>query len=116
MNVAMKKLRIYLDTSVINFLFADDAPDFRRVTQRFFDYHARKHEWFFSNVVLVEIQRDSDPEHRHALLSAFAKHGVVLLTTALQDEVQRLAELYLARGIVPLRKRDDALHIACHRL
>jgi len=22
----MKKLRIYLDTSVINFLFADDAP------------------------------------------------------------------------------------------
>ena len=28
----MKKLRIYLDTSVINFLFAEDAPDFRAVT------------------------------------------------------------------------------------
>ncbi|MBT3294674.1 MAG: hypothetical protein HN919_18310 [Verrucomicrobia bacterium] len=33
----MKKLRIYLDTSVINFLFADDAPDFKRVTVEFFD-------------------------------------------------------------------------------
>lgn len=28
----MKKLRIYLDTSVINFLFADDAPDFKSVS------------------------------------------------------------------------------------
>jgi len=28
----MSKLRIYLDTSVINFLFADDAPDFKRVS------------------------------------------------------------------------------------
>jgi hypothetical protein len=32
----MKKLRIYLDTSIVNFLFADDAPDFRRVTEDFF--------------------------------------------------------------------------------
>ncbi len=30
----MKKLRIYLDTSVINFLFADDAPEKRDATAR----------------------------------------------------------------------------------
>ena len=28
----MKKLRIYLDTSVISFLFADDAPEKRDIT------------------------------------------------------------------------------------
>ena len=32
----MKKLRIYLDTSVINFLFADDAPEKRDATVEFF--------------------------------------------------------------------------------
>jgi len=32
----MKKLRIYLDTSVINFLFADDAPEKRDLTAEFF--------------------------------------------------------------------------------
>jgi hypothetical protein len=32
----MKRLRVYLDTLAINFLFADDAPDFQRVTVDFF--------------------------------------------------------------------------------
>jgi hypothetical protein len=27
-----KKLKIYLDTSVINFLYADDAPDLKKIT------------------------------------------------------------------------------------
>jgi len=38
----MKKLRIYLDTSVVNFLFAEDAPDFRRVTEDFFSGPPRR--------------------------------------------------------------------------
>ncbi len=36
----MNKLQIYLDTSIINFLFADDAPDFKRVTVEFFEKYA----------------------------------------------------------------------------
>jgi len=28
----MKKSKIYLDTSVISFLFADDSPEFQAVT------------------------------------------------------------------------------------
>ena len=32
----MRQLRVYLDTSVINFLFADDSPDFRKATEDFF--------------------------------------------------------------------------------
>ena len=36
----MKKLRIYLDTSVVNFVFADDAPDFQQVRTDFFQHTA----------------------------------------------------------------------------
>ena len=32
-----KKLKVYLDTSVINFLFADDAPEKKEVTIDFFE-------------------------------------------------------------------------------
>ncbi len=32
----MRKLKIYLDTSVINFLFADDVPEFKKITEDFF--------------------------------------------------------------------------------
>jgi len=31
----MKKLKIYLDTSVINFLFADDSPEKQEITIEF---------------------------------------------------------------------------------
>ena len=40
----MRKLRIYLDTSVINFLFAQDVPDFRKATEEFFSLHASRYE------------------------------------------------------------------------
>ena len=33
----MRKLKLYLDTSVWNFFFADDAPEKRGITKRFFD-------------------------------------------------------------------------------
>jgi hypothetical protein len=37
----VKQLQIYLDTSVISFVFADDAPDLRRVTIDFFQNYVR---------------------------------------------------------------------------
>jgi hypothetical protein len=105
----MKKLRIYLDTSVVNFLFAEDAPDFRRVTEEFFNRHAQKYELFASEVVILEIERDPDPQHRRRLLDALHRHPITLLPS--DPEVERLADLYLARGIIPAKKREDALHV-----
>ena len=53
----MKPLRIYLDTSVLNFLFADDAPQYRIATREFFDLHIRRrvHSAYVSGVVVEEI-------------------------------------------------------------
>jgi hypothetical protein len=106
----MNKLRIYLDTSVVNFLFAEDAPDFRRVTEDFFAVHAQKYELFASEVVVLEISRDPNPEHRRRLLDALRHHPIAMLPSNL--EIERLADLYLAQGIIPATKREDALHVA----
>ena len=32
----MKKIRYYLETSIFNFLFADDSPDKKELTESFF--------------------------------------------------------------------------------
>ncbi|MCU0784051.1 MAG: type II toxin-antitoxin system VapC family toxin [Verrucomicrobia bacterium] len=106
----MKKLRIYLDTSIPNFLFAEDAPDFRRATEEFFAKHAQKYELFASEVVILEIMRDPNPEHRQKLLDALHRHPITMLTG--DPEIERLADLYLAQGIIPAKKREDALHVA----
>ena len=33
----MRKFKLYLDTSVINFLFAEDVPEFKKITEEFFE-------------------------------------------------------------------------------
>ena len=106
----MKQLRIYLDTSVVNFLFAEDAPDFRRVTEDFFAVHAQKYELFASEVVILEILRDPNSQHRQKLLDALRRYPIAMLPSNL--EIERLADQYLALGIIPATKREDALHVA----
>ena len=108
----MKRLRIYLDTSVINFLFADDAPDFRRVTVEFFERYAAQYELFGSDVLIREHTADSDPQRRDRHFLMLKQWHVAMLPGDLDDEVARLADAYLCDGVVPLRKRDDALHVA----
>ena len=109
----MKKLRIYLDTSVISFLFADDAPEKRDTTREFFErYVARRvHEVWISDVVVRELARTRDAAHRSELLSVLTKYGLKGLPMEPEDQIVTLAEAYVREGVVPRKKYDDALHI-----
>jgi predicted nucleic acid-binding protein len=108
----MKKLRVYLDTSVINFLFADDAPDFRRITESFFRDYASRYKLFVSRVVLAEIEQAPDPRCRARLLAVLQEHPIAMLPVERAAEVERLAGAYLAAGVIPRAKPADALHVA----
>lgn len=108
----MKKLRIYLDTSVINFLFADDAPDFKRVTEQFFQNCALLYNLYISDLVIMEIDRDPDKEHRQQLMEIIGNNPITILGTDNTDEIELLANKYIQRGVIPKIKLDDALHVA----
>jgi predicted nucleic acid-binding protein len=108
----MRRLRIYLDTSVINFLFANDAPDFRKVTEAFFAKHASRYDLYVSDVVRLEISKDPAPIHRQKLLGVLESHPIRVLPMDRRTEVEQLARLYLARGVIPPAKMEDALHVA----
>ena len=108
----MKKLRIYLDTSVINFVFADDAPDFMRATIDFFENYANFYELYISDVVVLEIDRDPDIEHRKELVALLAKHRINMLSHDNVDEIRQLANRYIEKGVLPKRKMEDAMHVA----
>jgi predicted nucleic acid-binding protein len=108
----MHKLKIYLDTSIISFLFADDSPDFRNVTESFFRFHAPRYELFISDVVRLEINKDPDLEHRQKLLGVLQSYPIQDLSMERREEVMLLAQLYIARGAIPKAKIEDALHVA----
>lgn len=111
----MKKLRLYLDTSVVNFLFAEDAPEKMSATLRFFERHVKTGEYatFISHVVLDEINRTRDSAQKTRLLDAVRGYGLeVVETYSIREEIETLADEYVVRGIVPPANLEDALHIA----
>jgi hypothetical protein len=106
----MSMATIYVGTSVWSHAFAEDAPDRRAETLRFFRRApAMGHTLFVSDVVLREIAR-AEPKLARRLHSLIEKHAPEVLD--FDDEADRLAERFLGLGVVPPSKTEDAQHVA----
>ncbi len=104
----MRKLEFYLDTTVFNFVFVDDAPKERQVTVKFFE-QIDKVNVYISDLVLKEIGRCPQPRQANiARLLAKTDYQEIYLN----QEAEILADHYLQQGIIPVKYRDDAVHIA----
>ncbi len=110
----MRKLSVYLDTSVVNFLFADDAPEKQATTVEFFERCVKKETSRFciSPVVADEIQRTPDPGRRADLLAVLSRYPLHMLDVEGRPEIQALALALIHKGVIPVRKPEDALHLA----
>ena len=108
--VKIKKLRLYLDTSVISHLDALDAPDQQKDTHKLWDaIQAGDYEIFVSPVVMVELGNCEEPKQSF-LLDRLSEINYTELQAS--DEVMELAEQYLKAGILPPKSARDRQHIA----
>ncbi|MBI4654875.1 MAG: PIN domain-containing protein [Nitrospirae bacterium] len=106
----MKKLQLYLETSVWNYYFADDAPEKREITLRFFDkIREGEYEIFISDIVVEEIGR-ADATKKQLLLNIIGEYGPTKLIVS--EEVAELAQQYISEGALPTSKIEDAMHAA----
>jgi predicted nucleic acid-binding protein len=108
----MKKPRIYLDTSVINFYFAEDAPEKMAVTRKFFDEElaSGNYETYISLLVLDELEETKDQALRDKLVALANQY--ITEVFPLTDEVNAIAAKFVEEGIVPEKYKDDGLHLA----
>ena len=106
----MRRNKIYLDTSIISFIYADDAPDFRDLTRDFFENSSSEYDLFISEVVILEITKTTDEVLKAKMLEAIHKYNIAKLEY--DETIDEIAEMYLATGIIPEKKIEDALHIA----
>lgn len=104
----MKKLHLYLDTSVLNFFFEENDVEKRDSTKKLFD-QLDIFEVYISELVLQEIDRCHEPK-RTALLQLVQKHKPLLLP--FNDEIEHMGKLYVDDGIIPSKYYVDAVHIA----
>lgn len=106
----MKKLKIYLDTSVISFFYADDSPTFRDNTIDFFENYSNEYELYISDIVLLEINKNKDINLKNKMFEITNQYNIQKLSNF--NEMNNLAKHYIENNIVPINKLEDALHIS----
>ena len=101
---------IYLETTIFNFPFADDAPQYRADTLRLFEeIKAGRFKPYTSEYVTRELK--AAPEHmREKRLQLIQDYDLEVIPATY--EAERLANLYIREGVIPERYLTDALHIA----
>lgn len=106
----MPKLKVYIETSVWSFAFADDAPNYRADTMAFVQRCLEGTlDTFISEVVLAEIERADEPL-RTRLLELIGTVRPAFLESS--EEATKLAEAFVREGAVPRSKPEDARHVA----
>ena len=107
----MKKLNLYVDTSVWNFYFAEDAPDKKKATIEFFDEVVAEGlvNVFISGAVIKEIS-NANTDKQRMLLNLIDRFDIEMLE--ITKEVDTLAQLYLTECALPEKSLDDATHAA----
>ncbi|MDR1741575.1 MAG: hypothetical protein LBR38_07000 [Synergistaceae bacterium] len=102
--------KAYLDTSVFNFVFDDSDPCRRLDTLKFFErIKEGRYAPCTSRYAIDELSRAPSPK-RELMLALPGEYGMEVFPA--DAEAERLADVYIARGIIPPRFLIDACHIA----
>ena len=102
-------MQLYLESSVFNFVFAEDAPEKQRITKVFFADKLTNFEAFVSDIVFIELGNTKEPK-RSALLELITQYPLTNLRNS--EEAVKLARKYVSGKIIPEKYLNDALHIA----
>lgn len=106
----MRKIKVYLDTSVISYLWQEDAPERMRDTLALWkQFESERYDIYLSQVTLDEVGECREPK-RTVLYEYLSKiHYTKLEITA---EVLKVAKQIIDMGILSQKSIDDCQHIA----
>jgi predicted nucleic acid-binding protein len=112
MKTNKRKLRIYLDTSVVSTIDAPHLPDKEAITQEFFRMMAEQPEDF--EVVISPVSQEeirNAPEMIRERSYAVLK-SVRAVEIPAKEEADDLSQLYIAAEVLSKKHINDLLHVA----
>ena len=102
--------KIYIETTLFNFYVDGNSGDAHTETVKLFkEIASGKYEAYSSDYVIDELERAPE-EKREKMLNLFSQFGIKVLGS--DTAADKLADLYVSEGIIPLKYRTDGLHIA----
>lgn len=106
----MRVPKIYLETTIFNFPFAADAPQYTADTIRLFEEIKMGRFVPFTSEYVINELKDAQYDLQQRMLNIVDEYKVKVFTTT--EEMDRLGSLYVESGIIPVRYMTDAMHIA----
>lgn len=106
----MKKLKVYLDTSVISHLIQEDVPEKMADTLKLWDmFKEGKYDVYLSTVTLEEV---SDcPEPKRSQMYDYLEQ-INYTPIEITDDMSDIAQQIIDMGILAKKSYDDCQHIA----
>lgn len=105
----MRKLKVYLDTSVISHLMQEDVPEKMADTLELWELFRKGiYDVYLSTVTLEEVSACSEPK-RGQLREYMAQ--ISYTTLDITDEVLSVAQKMIELGILTPKSYDDCQHI-----
>ena len=108
----MEKPTLYMETTIPSYLLAEPSHDVlvlarQEITRMWWKRDNARYAIFVSEVVIREAGKGNrkEAEKRSEFLQQFPS----LVAT---PETQRLTELYIEKGVVPIGNAEDAAHLA----
>lgn len=105
----MKVLKVYLETTLFNYYFDDDRDAHADTVRLFEDIAVGKYEGYTSLYVIEEL-KNAPSEKAEKMIALIERYVITVL--ALSQEVEKLADVYVEQGIIPIKYRTDGVHIA----
>ncbi|MBN2442300.1 MAG: hypothetical protein JXJ04_13180 [Spirochaetales bacterium] len=75
----MRKLKVYFDTSIISFIYADDSPEKRDVTCEFLNHYIGDYDAAISRFVVAEIENTTNNLLKEKLLQVLEKYPIKIM-------------------------------------
>lgn len=106
----MQKLKVYLDTSVISYLYQEDAPERMQDTLKLWErFKNQEYDIYISDIVINEIAACKE-EKLNILMDYLSQIEYHLIET--DENTVGLAEKFIDFGILKQKSFDDCQHIA----
>ena len=107
--LVMQKEKIYIETTLFNFYFDVEREQHIDTIKVFEDIVKGKYDAYTSVAVIKELEA-APFEKREKMMALFEQYKIKVLD--LNPKIEKLADMYVAHGIIPLKYRTDGVHIA----
>lgn len=105
----MRTPKIYLETTMFNYFFDTDRDAHADTVRLFEEIAAKQYEAYTSRPVIEELERTKG-DKRDKMLNLISIREIPVLETSV--EAEKLADIYVTEGVIPVNYRTDGLHIA----